>query len=122
MASRWKCRGGSRVGQVIGRHIDRLYACDGALLRRGNPLLEFSHLIRQCRLVADRRRHTSKQGRNLGTRLYKTENIINKQKYILMLPVTEIFSHRKTCFRNPHTRSRRLIHLSEYQGGLFENT
>ena len=38
-----------------------------------------------------------------------------------MFCITEIFCHSKTCFRNTHTGSRRLVHLSEHQGSFFKN-
>src|SRR5262249_2639395 len=46
-------RRGRRVGQVVGRDVDRLHRRDRALLRRGDPLLERAHLRRERRLVTD---------------------------------------------------------------------
>ena len=109
-----KCCCRSRVSQVIGRYIYSLYRSNRTGSCRSDTLLKFTHLSCQCRLITYGRRHTSKKCRYLRTGLYKTENIINKQKYISVLCITEIFSHCKTCFRNTHTGSRRLIHLSEH--------
>ena len=39
-----------------------------------------------------------------------------------MLLVTEIFRHGQTCLSHAHTRSRRLIHLSEHQSGLLKDS
>ena len=41
------------------------------------------------------------------------ENIINKYKHIFILPVTEIFSHGKSCHRNSSSWTRSFIHLSK---------
>src|SRR5437763_8549184 len=46
-----------RVGEVVGRHVDRLHGGDRALARGGDPLLQLSHLGLERRLVADLRRH-----------------------------------------------------------------
>src|ERR671930_2688849 len=43
---------GRRVGEVVGRHVDRLHRGDRALVRRGDALLELAHLGRERRLVA----------------------------------------------------------------------
>ena len=39
-----------------------------------------------------------------------------------MLFITEIFCHCQTSLSHTHTRSRRLIHLTEYQSSLLQNT
>ena len=38
-----------------------------------------------------------------------------------MLPVSEIFCHRKTGLRHSHTGSRRFVHLPEHEGCLVNN-
>ena len=49
------CEGGCRsgVGQVVGRHIDRLHRGNRALLSGGDALLKRAHVGRQRRLIAD---------------------------------------------------------------------
>ena len=110
-----------RVCQVIGRHIDCLYGCDGTIFCRSDTLLQSTHLCLKGRLVTYGRRHTSKQRGNLRTGLRKTENIVNEKKHVLSTLVTEIFRHCKTCQTNPHSGSGRLVHLTEYHGGLADN-
>ena len=39
-----------------------------------------------------------------------------------MLLITEIFCHRQSCLSDTHTCSRWLIHLSEYQCCLIQNS
>ena len=92
------------------RSIERLDRELGGAL----PLLQFAHLRRQGRLITYCGRHTSKQRGYLRSCLCKTENIIDEQKYILMLLIAEIFCHRKSRLSNSHTCSRRLVHLSEH--------
>ena len=109
-----KCCCRSRVSQVIGRYIYGLYGCNGSFLGRCDPLLKLTHLSCQCRLVSYCGRHTSKQSGNLRSCLYKTEDIINKKKYVSVLLITEILCHSKSGLRNTHTCSGRLVHLSEH--------
>ena len=113
------CR--SRVRQIIRRHIDGLHRGDRSVFRGRDPLLQLSDFIGQRRLIADGRRHAAKQCRHLGTCLYVAENIIDEQQHILMLPVSEIFCHRKTGLRHSHTGSRRFVHLPEHEGCLVNN-
>ena len=117
-----ECRSRCRVCQVIRRHINGLYGCDGTALCGSDTLLKSTHLGLQCRLVSYCGRHTSKQGGNLGTCLRKTENIVDEQQDIFSCLVTEIFCHRKSGKTDTHTCSRRLVHLTEHHGGLIDNS
>ena len=117
-----KCRCRSRVGQVIGRHVNSLYRCDGSLSCGSNTLLQCAHLGCQRRLVSYCGRHTAKQSRNLGTCLRKSENIIDEQQHILIFHITEVFCHGKAGKSDTHTRSRRLVHLSIDQCCFVDNT
>ena len=77
-------RGRSRVGQVVGRHVDRLHGGNGPFLGRGDPLLHRAHFGSQRRLVADGRRHAAQQGRNLAARLNVAEDVVNEQQHVLI--------------------------------------
>src|SRR6266516_2499621 len=57
------------VGEVVGRHVDRLDRGHRALVRRGDPLLQLAHLGRERRLVADGARHAAEERRDLGAGL-----------------------------------------------------
>ena len=60
-----------------------------------------------------------------GNDLYyemQESGVINKQKYVLTTLVTEILCHCKSCKSNSHSRSRWLVHLSEYHGCFVNNT
>ena len=112
----------SRVCQIIRRHIDRLYRCDGTILCRCDTLLQLSHFCRKGRLISNGTRHTSQQGAYFTTCLGKTEDIVDEQQHVLMVMITEVFRHRKTCQTNTHSGTRRFIHLSVNQYGLIQDT
>src|SRR5690606_1648743 len=114
------CR--SRVGQVVGRYVNRLYRGNGPPLGGGDPLLHLTHCGSQGRLVTYRRGHPSQQGRYLGTRLGKAENIIDKEQDVttaaFFVSVAEILRYSQPRKRNPGTGAGRFVHLPEIQGGL----
>ena len=116
-----ECISRSRVGQVIGRHVNSLYGCDGTVLCRCNTLLKSTHLGLQGRLVTNGGWHTAKQSGNLGTCLRETEDIVDEQQYILACLVTEILCHGQSGQSDSHTGSRRFVHLSEHHGGFIDN-
>ena len=91
-----KSRGGGRICQVVRGYIDGLYRGDRTVARRGDTLLEITHLGSQRRLIADSGGHTSQQCRDLGASLGKAENIVDKQQHILSGLITEIFRDRQT--------------------------
>ena len=98
-----------------------MYRSYRTVLCRCNSLLQSTHFSRKCRLITNRRRNTSDKCRNLRTGLCKSENIINKQKHVLMLLISEIFSHCKSRKRNSHSCTRRLVHLTVNKRSLIDN-
>ena len=116
-----ECSSRSRVSQVVGRYVYRLHTGNRSVLCGSDTLLELTHFRCQRRLITYRGRHTSKQSGYFGTRLGKTENIINEQQHVLMLFITEIFRHCKSGLSHTHTGARRLVHLSEYQSCFVQN-
>ncbi len=116
-----ECRGRRGVCQVIRRDIDCLYGSDGTLLGGSDPLLQGAHFRSQCGLVTNGGRHTAQQRGNLGTRLGETEDVINEQKDVLLLDITEIFRHGQAGQADTHPRSRRLVHLAVDQGCFVNN-
>ena len=113
--------GRSRVCQVIGRDVNRLYRCDGSVLGGRDPLLQRTHLVGQRRLITYCGRHTAQQCRHLRTRLSESEDIVDEQEHVLFLFVTEVLRHGQAGQRYTHSGSWRLVHLSEYHGGLGQN-
>ena len=112
---------GSRVRQIVRRHVNRLHRCDRAVSRGGDTLLQRAHLCLQRRLVTNGARHTAQESGHLGSCLGETENVINEQQDVFSSLVSEIFRNGQTAQAHPHTGSRRLIHLSEYHGCLIDN-
>ena len=110
-----------RVCQVIRRHVYGLHRGDGTVPCGRNPLLQSTHLRCQGGLVAYRRGHTPQKRRYFRPRLGETENVVNEQQHVLVLPVPEMLRHGQPRQRHAHPGSRRLIHLPEYHGRLIDN-
>ena len=102
-------RGG--VGEVVGRHVDRLHGGDRADARRSDPLLELPHLGRQGRLVADGARHAAEERRHLGARLDEAEDVVDEEQHVLAL-VAEVLGHRQAGQRDAQAGARGLVHLA----------
>ena len=111
---------GRRVGEVVGRHVDRLHRGDRAGRRRRDPLLELSHLGRERRLVADGARHAAEERRHLGARLDETEDVVDEEEDVLAL-VAEVLGHRETREADAQAGSRRLVHLAVDEGDLVDH-
>ena len=109
------------VGDVVGGDVDRLQRGDRVTTRRGDPLLQLAHLVGQRRLVADRGRHPAEQRRDLGAGLGEPEDVVDEQQHVLLLHVAEVLRHRQTGQRDPQPGARRLVHLTEDQGGVLED-
>ena len=77
-------RGGSRVGVIVGGHVDGLHRRDGALLGGSDALLQFAHFGGQVGLVTDGRRHAAEQRRNFRARLREPENVVDEEQHVLM--------------------------------------
>src|SRR5437763_1108236 len=108
------------VGEVVGRDVDRLHRRDGALVRRGDPLLELPHLGRERGLVADRARHAAEERRDLGARLHETEDVVDEEEDVLAL-VAEVLRHRQAGEPDAQTRARRLVHLPVDERDLVDH-
>ena len=104
--------GRRRVGQVIGRHVNGLHRRDRALVGRRDAFLQVTHIGRQGRLIAHRRRDTAEQRRHFGAGLREAENVIDEEQHVLAFFVAEIFGQRQTGQADTRTRSGRLVHLA----------
>ena len=113
------CR--SRVSQVIRRYIYSLYGSDRTGFGRSNTLLQCADIVCQGRLVTYCRRHTTEQCGYFGTSLNETENVIDKEQYVLAANITEVFCHGQTSQTNTHTCSRGFVHLAVNKSGLVDN-
>ena len=110
-----------RVGEVVGRDVDRLHRRDRSLPGRRDPLLQLAHLGLERRLVADRRRHPAEQRRHLGARLHEAEDVVDEQQHVLAAGLAEVLGHRQAGQANAQSRARRLVHLAEDEHRLVED-
>ena len=110
-----------RVGEVVGRHVDRLHRGDRALARRGDALLQLAHLGLERRLVADLRRHAAEQRGDLGARLHEAEDVVDEQQHVLAALLAEVLRHRQAGQRDAHARAGRLVHLAEDEHRLVDD-
>ncbi len=110
-----------RVGDVVGGDVDRLQRGDRVTTRRGDALLEHTHLVGQRRLVTHGGRHAAEQRRDLGTGLGEAEDVVDEEQHVLLLHVAEVLRHRQRGERDAKTGARRLVHLAEDQRGLVDD-
>ena len=110
-----KRRGRRGVGQVVGRHIDRLERGDGAFLGGGDAFLQVAHFGGQRGLVTDGAGRAAQQRGHFGTGLRETENVVHEQQHVLVLFVAEIFGDGQRGQRHAQTRAGRLVHLAVHQ-------
>ena len=109
-----------RVGEVVGRHVDRLHRRDRALVRRRDALLQLPHLGGERRLVADGARHAAEQRRDLGARLDEAEDVVDEEQHVLAL-VAEVLRHRQAGEADAQARARRLVHLAVDERDLVDH-
>ena len=109
-----------RVGEVVGRDVDRLHRGDRAGAGRGDPLLQLAHLGRERRLVADGARHPAEQRRHLGARLDEAEDVVDEEQRVLAL-VAEVLRHRQAGEADAQARARRLVHLAVDERDLVDH-
>ena len=69
-------------------------------------------------MVTDGGRDTTKQSRHLGTSLSETENVVDEEKHILALLITEILGDGETSESDTGTGTRGLVHLTEDESDL----
>ena len=110
-----KRRGRSRVGVVVGRHVNRLHRSDRTALRRSDALLQFADFGVEVRLIAHGRRHAAEKRGNFRARLHETENVVDEEQHVEMLLVAEIFRDGQAGEADAQTRPGRLGHLAVNQ-------
>jgi hypothetical protein len=77
-----------------------------------------THVRGESGLVTHSGRDTTEQGRHLGTSLGETENVVDEQKHVLALLVTEVLRNGKTSQGDTGTGTRGLVHLTEDESDL----
>ena len=105
---------GRRVGQVVGRHVDRLHRGDRALVRRGDALLQRAHVGGERRLIAHGRRNTAQQRRHFGAGLGEAEDVVDEEQHVLAL-VAEVLGDRQAGEADAGAGARGFVHLAEHQ-------
>ena len=110
------CRRG--VGEIVGGHVDGLERGDGALLGRGDALLQHAHLVGEGRLVADGRRRAAEQGGDLGAGLREAEDVVDEEQDVLVLLVAEVLGDGEGGEADAQAGARRLVHLAVNEGDL----
>ena len=88
---------------------------------RGDPLFQLPQFSREGGLIAHRRRHTPEQGGNFRACLHVAENVVDKEEYVLILRVAEIFRHGQSREGGAHSRAGGFVHLPEHQGGVLKH-
>ena len=109
---------GAGIGQVVGRHVNRLHRRHRALLRRGNALLQLAHFRGEVGLVSHGGRHAAQQRGYFRARLGEAENIVDEQQRVRTFFVAEVFGDGQRGQGHAQTRSGRLGHLAIDQRGL----
>jgi hypothetical protein len=127
-----ECGRGSRIGKIVGRHIDGLHGGNRALLGGRNSLLHLSHVRRQRRLITHGGGDATEQRRHLGTGLNKerltgvqkqgylgeSEDVVDKEEHILSLLITEVLGHGEPSETDSSASTRGLVHLAVHEGHL----
>ena len=101
-----------RIGDVVGRNVDRLHRRDRAVARRRDALLQVAHLRRQRRLVTHRARHAAEQRRHFRAGLREAEDVVDEDQHVRVLDVAEVLGDREAGEADAETRARRLVHLA----------
>src|SRR5690606_29900209 len=105
-------RGGRRrVGQVVGKDVNRLNRGNRALGRRGDAFLHGTHVGCQRRLITHGGRNTAEKSRHFRTCLREAEDVVHEEQNVLAL-VTEVFSNRQTGKGNASAGTRGFVHLA----------
>jgi hypothetical protein len=110
--------GGSGIGKIISGHIDSLDGGDGSGQGGGNALLEGTQIGGEGRLVTHSGGDTAEKGRDLGTGLGETEDVVNEKEHILVLFVTEVLGDGEASETDTGAGSWGLVHLTVHEGGL----
>src|SRR5262249_11207504 len=75
------------------------------------PLLQSTHVRGERRLIANGRRNTAKQRRDLRARLGETKDVVDEEQNILAL-VAEFLGNREAGETHAGTRTRWPLHLA----------
>ncbi len=111
----------SRVGEVVGGHVDGLHGGDGAGGRTANAVLDLGQLAAQGGLIAEARGQLAHQRRDFGAGLHKAEDVVDQQQHVLPCVVAEVFGHGQRGVAHAEAGAGRLIHLTKDEYGIVED-
>ena len=115
VASKMGERGrGRRIGQVVGRHVDRLHRGDRTLVGGGDALLQRAHVGGERRLITHGRGNTAEQRRHFRAGLREAEDVVDEEQHVLAL-IAEMLGDGQTGEADAGAGARRLVHLAEHQ-------
>ena len=107
-----------RVGDVVGRHVDRLQ-------RRVDTPAE---VIRSCRSPISPARLAGTTALGMRPSRVETsepacepEDVVHEQQHVEVLLVAEVLSHRERRQRHTQPHARGLVHLAEDERGLLDH-
>ena len=100
-----------RIGQIVGRHVDRLHRRDRAFGGGGDALLQRAHVGGERRLIAHRRGNAAEQRRHFRAGLGEAEDVVDEEQHVLAL-VAEIFGDGQAGEADAGAGARRLVHLA----------
>ena len=107
--SRWlEDRGHRRIGEIVGRHVNRLDRGDRGAGDRGDALLQLGDFGGERRLIADPRRQAAEQAGDLAARLHEAIDVVDQQQHVLVRAVAEIFGDGERGQAGAPARARRL--------------
>ena len=111
-------RGGRRrIGQIVGRNVNRLHRGDRTLVRGGDALLQRAHVGGERRLIAHRRGNAAEQRRHFRAGLGEAEDVVDEEQHVLAL-VAEVLGDGEAGQADAGARARRLVHLAVHQRAL----
>ena len=109
---------GGGIGQIISGHIDGLDGSNGSGSGGGNTLLEGTHIGGEGGLISDSGWDTSEKGGHLRASLGETEDVVDEEKHILVLLISEVLSDGEAGETDTSSGTRWLVHLTVNKGGL----
>src|ERR1700730_3293023 len=110
-------RCGSRIGVVVGGHVDGLHGRDRPGFRGGDALLQLAVYGVELWLVPDGRGQAADQRGNLRAGLHEAENVVDEQQHVKVLFIAEVFCNGEPRKADGKTRAGRLRHLTVDQSG-----
>lgn len=104
--------GGSRISQIVGRHVHSLDRGNRSLLSGGNSLLKGTKICSQGGLVTDGGGDTSEKSGHLRASLSESENVIDEEQHVLAFLVSEVLSDGESGKTDSGSGTWGFVHLT----------